>query len=333
MSIDFVNVRTQVGAEAVAGTGVAANRIITAWDDVSFDHKRMNKHARRRGSKYTAKFARGREYTEGKVAGDACFNGIIYHLEGLLPSQAAGTALGASGAFQRIYRPNSTGADARKTFTFENGTDVRCEKYVHGQLTTFGLDIGKDDAKMDSNFFAQKALPGQVITPAATIIPWRGIEADMINVYLDQGFANIGQTLLTDAFGERFSIGEKYKPKFVHQRSLGKGYKEASEIAPDVVFGITSEHGTQSNGWLTLQDSSGMMYLRIDIQGALIGNNGATPVYELIRVDVAGRFDAPADKGDQDGPWAWDWNFLSLDDPTGLGRPFEITIINTLSNL
>jgi hypothetical protein len=189
---------------------------------------------------------------------------------------------------------------------------------------------------MQSSFFAQKPTKNVAMTVGATRILARAVERSMVNVYLTSNFANLGQpaALLDDADSERFSIGEKFKPRWVHKRSTGRGFASRSEVSPEVTAEIVSEYNAQARGWSTNIDAGDLMYLRYDIQGELIGLDGATEVYEQILIDVAGKFEEPQDEGDQEGSWAYRYPFCSLDDPnSALGAPFKITVINKLATL
>lgn len=335
-SRNFVDSRLQLGVEATPGQSVAATRIIDALEEFQFNPKRPVKRGRTRGRKYATRQSRGKEYAEGSLGGGLCFNGILYLVAGLIPV-AAPVGIGASGAFSWAGTPLVTGRDTPKTYTGELGDIDAADRYPFLQLTSLALQLGQDESKMSSNFFANQPTRNVALTAAGVQrVLARDVDRSHVNVYLTSNFAQHGQAaaLLTDADAESFNIGEKFKPRWVHNRATSRGFKSRSEIATEATFGVTSEYSAQARGWSTNLDHDDLMYFMLDIQGEQIGLNGATPVYEQIKIEACGKFDEPKDQGDQDGSWAYEYPFCALDHPDNqLGVPYKITIVNKLSAL
>jgi hypothetical protein len=327
---NYVDIGTQLAAEVTPGTFVGANRILPT---INFDWKpqRQTQRFRAQRSKYDTSMRPGKLWSIAPFNGILDFASIVYPLAGLLP-YAAPVQIGVSGCYTWTFLPNSRGADARKTFSFEYGDDVNVDRYAFGQFASLDIDLTQDGGVIAGNAFARKAVFNQALTAAATKLAERPVDRSMVNVYLDTAFANIGTTQLTDADSEKLSLGEKFKPRWVHDRTLGGNFKDVAEVAPPLTFDLVMEHNAQSRGYLVSMDANDLVYARIDIQGEQIGTSGG-PVYESIQIDIAGKFDQPEPIGDNEGSWAYRHKFCALDDPAGLGRPFKVTVVNSLAGL
>lgn len=334
-SRNIVEQRTQLGVEATQGTSVAANRIIEALTDFSFNQKRPVTRKRTRGRKWYTHQTRGKEWGEGKLGGDLCFNGLLYLCAGILPVPTP-VQIGTSGVYTWVFTPQLVAKDNPKTFTGEIGDDTTGDRYANLQLTALDVKLGQEEATMESPFFAQKPSRNVSMTASPTRIEARAVDRSMVNVYLTNNFSNHGLSaaLLADADSESFHIGEKFKPRWVHDRSTARGFKSRSEIGTEATFDIVSEYNAQARGWSTNQDADDLMYFKLDIQGEQAGLNVATPVYESIAIEAQGKFDESSDEGDNEGSWAYRYPFCALDHATGqLGVPFKITIQSKLSAL
>lgn len=165
---------------------------------------------------------------------------------------------------------------------------------------------------------------------AVTEIPERPVERGQINVYFDDDFGDIGTTLVTDAFEENIQLGEKFKPKFVHNRNY-TSFKEAIEVAPSLVFSFMCEHNAQGRAFLAdAVANDTMKYMRVNAVGLDLSTAQDGSVTELVQFDMAGKFTEPEPVMDalNQGVYAYRYNFVALDDPAGLGRPWEISVQN-----
>lgn len=170
---------------------------------------------------------------------------------------------------------------------------------------------------------------------AVTEIPERPVARGEINCYLDNDYANIGTTLITDAFEEEIQLGEKYKPKFVHNRNF-KSWKDSIEIAPSLVFFFMAEHNGQSRAILADAIANDTVkYMRVNAAGLDLSTAQDGSVTELIQFDLSGKFanPIPVPNATGQGVYGYKYPFVALDDPIGMGRAWQADIINTRSAL
>jgi hypothetical protein len=293
---------------------------------------RQTQRFRAARSKYDTSMRPGKQWSKASYDGVFCFNSIVYPLCGLLPYTAP-VQIGTSGCYTWSLLPNARGADARKTFSFECGDDTAVDRYAFGQFASLMIDLNQDGGTVKGDAFARKAVFNQALTAGATKIGERPLDRSMVNVYLDTTFGALGTTQLTDADAESFSLGEKFKPRWVHDRALGANFKDVAEVAPPLTFDLVTEHNSQSRGYMISMDDNDLVYVRFDVRGEQIGTNAGSPVYESVQIDIAGKFDQPENVGDNEGSWAYRHKFCALDDPAGLGRPFRVTVVNQLATL
>jgi len=325
----LVSIITQLGVEVTPGTAVAANRIIRS---LSFMPKlrRETKPFRPRGYKFATLSTPHKVWGEGNYEGVGCYNGILYVCSGLLPHPTP-TAVGASAAKKWTYIPNTRQEDdTRKTYTFEVGSAVTVDKFAFGQLASMEFSLTQDDVAISGNLFARKPVFNQVQTVSPTEIAARPIQRGQINVYLDTTFGSIGTTKITDAAQETISMGDKWHPTWAHNTS-SSSFRDTVEVAPDLNFSFVTPHNSQSRAYLDALDTNALQYMRIECIGDQISLDGATPVLESVKFDIAGKFTQPDDDEEQD-TYARKFNFQALDD-SSLGGAFKVEVVNLIAAL
>ena len=96
------------------------------------------------------------------------------------------------------------------------------------------------------------------------------------------------------------------------------------------------EHNAQSRAHLLSSLSTdALWYLRIQAKGLDLSTLQDGSVRETIEFDLAGKFMEPEEIMDAvgQGVYAYKYNFVALDDPDGMGRPWRNTVINTRTTL
>lgn len=168
-----------------------------------------------------------------------------------------------------------------------------------------------------------------------TEIAERPVERGQIDVFLDSTYGGIGGTQITDPFEESIQLGEKFKPKFIHNTTY-QSFKDAIEVAPSFVFSFTQEHNSQSRTHLAAAIASDTIwYLRIRAQGLDLSTAQDDSVLEQVQFDCAGKFTEPEEIRDASGSgvYAYRYNFVGLGDSSGMGRPWQADIVNTITAL
>jgi hypothetical protein len=335
MGRPWVDIVSQIGIEVTSGVPVAANRFLPTF---SFNPKlkRETKQFRAQGNKYTTSSVRHRQFSDGSFDGVLDYNSFIYVLNGLLPPVTTPAAItGSTTAKKWAFRPIARGLDNPKTFTIEKGDSTAAEQYAYCQLTSMTAALGQDDMKITGNLFARTLVPGISLTPTPTAIPERPVERGQVNVYVDNAYANIGTTQITDPFEEEIALGEKFKPKFVHNRTY-QSFKDGVEVAPSLVFSFMQEHNSQSRAMLADAIANDTIhYMRWEAKGIDLSTLQDGSVTELVQFDLAGKFTECEEIPDAlgGGVYAYRYHFVALDDPNGMGRPWQADIVNTITTL
>jgi hypothetical protein len=330
------NILTQWGTEVTPGTAVAANRFVTAVD-VMIDMDIENRPRRSRGSNVETSSIRGKKLAKGSYDGILCYNSLPLILNGLLPV-AASQQIGAIEAYRYRYQPPSKQQHAsRKTYTWSVGDDVAREIFAYGQIAGMQCELTQDDSKVTGPVFARFPTLSETAQPAITSeILERAVERDDINIYLSTDLATLwdADSQLLDTDQEMLSIGEKWTPRHVHNRALSS-FKKAVGKPYTLDFSYTTEHESVSRAFLaSLIASNVEVFMGIECQGLLLGNNGGTDVFELIRYTMAGKLTSPEsqrdDEGGNGGVFGKKYNFKGLHSPT-LGTAYEIEVINSIA--
>jgi hypothetical protein len=252
----------------------------------------------------------------------------------VVPVTTPAAVAGSTTAKEWNFLPVSRALDNPKTFTIEVGDASAADRFVYGQLTTFTADLSQDEMKVSGNLIARAQSANISLTASPTIVPERPVERGQVDVFIDPTFGAIGSTKITNCFEENFSLGEKYKAKFIHDSTV-PSFQDTTEVAPTLTFSFTQEHDTQSRARLaSILAADPIQYLRIRCKGIDLSTLQDGSVTELIQIDVAGKFTEPEEVRDvmSMGVYGYKYTFVALDDPT-MGRPFSVKNINTLTTL
>lgn len=320
-----VGIVSQIGFESTPGTPVAANKLLKS---ISFKPtlKQANQKFRPQGFRVPATLARHKNWAEGSFDGVLDYNGLPYILECLFNAATPSTV--ATGAYQRIYVPGVETADStRKTVTIERGDATAADQYGFGQLTSLQMEAGQEDMNVKGNLVAQYPTQNTTLTASPTKIADRLVQRGDINVYLDDTYGARGTTQLLKVSREMLDIPDKYQPAFFHNRAKSS-FTDVVEKDYEPKFDFTMSHDAVSRTLLASILANPEKFLVWEARGNLI--TGST--YELIKIEMAVKFDEPEEIDDQDGVYAYKFN-CALMPNTSLGSYMTITVINTIATL
>ncbi len=125
-----INVKTQVGVESIAGTAVAANKVLQAFDFKTGIKPAITMIAAS-GRKYPASQEENKEWMAGTLTGSMDFNHLPYLLSsawGIITPAAHGASTTAK---DWIGTPPVTGSVTPQTYTFEQGETATRGLRVH----------------------------------------------------------------------------------------------------------------------------------------------------------------------------------------------------------
>lgn len=327
-----VGIISQFSLEATPGAGGAADRYI---ESLNWKFKRTldPKNFRGSGSRVNTIKVQHKKMATGSLSGVLDYNSFPYICEGLFNTQGAGSQIGALTAYQRVYTAGVRTSDGnRKTFAVEIGDATACEDYAFAQLLSLSIEANQDEFTLSSDALARYPEDNQVIAASPTVIAPRPVERDDVNLYMDNSFANLGTTQITEAQAEMFEIPNKFKEAFFHNRSQ-PSFSDVLEIPYEPKFAFESAHNAQSRSLIAELKNNPEKWFRWEAQGALLGNNAGQDVFELIRIDMMCRFDDPEELRAEDQPYAYKYNSEMMPDNAGLTTHLKITTINSIASL
>jgi len=320
---------TQLGVETTEGTAVAANKILRAISLMP-KYEREESGFRPAGHKYETLQTVDKEWAKGNYDGRVCYNAIIYLLSSLIGVPTP-VQIGATAARTWTFTPSTTQGHAGKSYTFEVGDNVKVDKYPGGRISSLHLVAPQAEITVEGELFTRKPSFNQTQTSTPTEIAARPVTRNHIDMFVDPTtFGNIGTTKVTDAMQEELSLGTAFHPLWAHNTSE-TSYRDTVEVAPPFDFSIITPHNSQSRTYLDNLSGAAIQYLRWQAVGAQIADDSGTPVYERIRIDIAGKFAKPEDV-DEDDAFAMKYSFRPLHDAS-LGSAWKVEVINLLTAL
>ena len=158
------------------------------------------------------------------------------------------------------------------------------------------------------------------------------MERNDINVYINDDFATIGTTKISQALSESINLGNKFKEFFVHNTATAE-FADIVEIPYEPTFSFETVHNTQSRSLIAAISSNPYKWIRWQALGASLGTHSAIERFETIQFDMCVKFDTPEKIEDEDGPLGYKYNCTMMPDMAGIGGYMKITSINALTAL
>jgi hypothetical protein len=149
-SVDIVS---QLGVEKVAGTAVAATKVLSALM-LDFSPRLETQFARASGKRYVTTGVKNKGWAEGSYEGIASYNELAAILSGLIG--AASITNPASGAYLWDFDPLSTGNDPSVTFTGRRGDSSAALVAAALQLSTLQLRKSRDEVRVSGSLYAKE---------------------------------------------------------------------------------------------------------------------------------------------------------------------------------
>lgn len=155
-----------------------------------------------------------------------------------------------------------------------------------------------------------------------------------VDIFVDDTFAAIGDTKVTQAYAGDFRIGDKVQPFWALNTDYDS-FQSTVRLAPDVTCSFSTPHNAQSRALYNAVRSNPWKFVRL----LATGNEIDTGVNnETIRADVACKFGNPEKQEDANGVFGYKFNFNSLHNADftsehATGAAYEIEVINSLTAL
>ncbi|MGH9485741.1 MAG: hypothetical protein ACRD1F_11860, partial [Terriglobales bacterium] len=233
--------RVQIGKEAVAGTPVAATaKVMGCTMDHALGSRKIVQPSDDRGSLAESFRSFTSQYDwKDALKGNATFEDILYLLRMALVGGVTPTVVDTS-AYQWLYEPSLTAANAADSCTIEFGDDAQAYQTNYAFATDLQLSGQLDAAIQMEAALAGRDLAAVTFTPALANRTVEDARSEMTVHYSDDSGGTLGTTrLAATVLDWTWKLPKHFVPKHRQDGSLDYlGYGEA-KMAP--VLDVTLE--------------------------------------------------------------------------------------------
>src|ERR1044072_4911098 len=216
----------QVGLETTPGTAVAAGKLLpslmlTSGIDGSFNEIRSS------GFKYPADEVIGKEWSTSKLSGSPTYDEMTYLLSSVLAKVTPSTS--DTSAKTWAITPSSTAEDTIATFTIEQGSPVRANKFAYGIVHELSLKGDREKVEVSGSIMGQLFTDGITLTATPTGVPLVPMFPKEFDVYIDPTSGALGTTKLTRCLAWEIGIRNRFGPLWVVDSSKASWLKHIEQ--------------------------------------------------------------------------------------------------------
>jgi hypothetical protein len=317
----------QLGLETTPGTAVPANKLLpsimlTSGIDGSFVEVRTN------GFKYSTDQVIGKEWSTAKISGMPTYDELTYLLSSALVKVTPATS--DTTARTWTMAPSSSSEDVVATYTVEQGSAVRANKFPYGIVSEFSLKGDRDKIELGGAMIGQLFNDGISLTGSPTAVAQVPVFPKEVDIYFDPTTGGLGTTKFTRVLAWEINIRNRFAPLWVVDSSK-TSWAATVEMPIDAKLKVTMEADAQGMGLLTQMRNSAFTYCRVKATSPTLAG-AATAFYGFswdFALNVAG---TPKEISDKEGVYALDWEFAMVHDGTW-GKAQSMALVNKLTAL
>lgn len=317
----------EIAPEPSPGTETSPSRQLRSltWD---FTPQAEIDELRASGFKHTTMTALNREWTTGSIGGEPDYNEITYLLASVVGNGTA-TANGTD-TWEWEFQPNSDSLDTFQTYSARKGDSNHAEKVSGLIVDGFTLDVTRQDASISGTFLAGRMNDGTAVSGTAAFIDdvQRPILPGHFDIYLDDTYAELGDTQLLRDFRFMFDISGRHTPVWPLDSSQDS-YALTAEGAPTVGATLQMMADGTATGILSQMRTGQTVYVRAQSTG---GTTAAGTVNYALTFDLALQVISAPSASDLDDLYVWEWGFRAVHDED-LGSAYRVTLVNALEEL
>jgi hypothetical protein len=312
----------QIGVEAAAGDGAAADLIINSFT-IEPGAKVAMQQFRPTGQKLDSIIVPGKEWVECKVTGLGSYSELQYLLAGLLGKNQV-TQPSADGAAELWkFILSARDHDDVQTYSFEQGDSLHAHKFAYGLFTDVDVTFSRDSVAIGGQMVAQRLETGITLTASPTTIEERPILPTDVDVYLDTDHATLGTTKLQRTFKSTYSLGG-VRGAVWPLNSDNDSFASHVELAPKATLKLLMEADDEGLAQFATMRAGDSIFIRTQATSAVEAAIGKP--YQL-KLDGSYKIQDVAPFSDEGGVYAIEWTLGSVyDAASGLG--FEATLRN-----
>jgi hypothetical protein len=318
----------QIGLESVAGTAVAAGKLLQA-SEVTLGIKNSTTKFRPGGQKFITVVAPNMEWAEGsyKMA-PPTFDEIVYWLSASHKKVSPST----DGTLPKLWTiaPAYNDADTIATYTVEIGSSVRAHEAPYVIAPEFSMKWSrKNGIEVSGKLLANAITDGITMTSTPTAIATVPMVGNQVDVKLADTMAGLdGASALDRPLSAEYSLADRFGPVWP-LKSAAANWPAHVETPPNATMKLLLEADSAGMGLLTQMRAGSSKYIRVSVTGANI-ESGKPYLCELSAcVKVVGD---PDEFKDEDGLYAIGWNLECAYDSTA-GYAMQWKVRNLLASL
>lgn len=316
----------QVAPEAALGTALAATKKLQTVT-LDFSGEGNVDTFRPSGNKYATFAALGEEWSSARLSGRATYTELAYLLAANVTAPVIVQAGAGPLAWKWTYTPLAGSEDSPKSFTLEQGSAMRAQRYAGLLLPDFGYTLTRKSFELTGRAFAGAIEDNHALTAGCTPLALVPILPKQVKVYADPTAATIGTTKLARCLRVEWANNGRFNPHWVLD-SDSASYVAAVEAEPATSLRLVMQANAVGMGYLTQMRAGDKVFIQIKATGGII--EGAVP-YSFTH-NVCGIISEPFKFQDEEGVWCVAWNFRVADDDT-LTYPYKIEMVNKLAAL
>ncbi|NJL06667.1 MAG: hypothetical protein HC911_17550 [Chloroflexaceae bacterium] len=324
-----IGARIQIGAEAVAGTAVAATRRLRAING-SPEFTQQVDTFKGSGSRAVDVAALNMEMATFGFDGFATYEELPVLLDALIKKHAAPTADGTNGK-RYVYAPSVAATDVPSTYTIEYGSnDGRGTRMAYSFVDALSVNFGRDGIKLSGSFTGRALQDNHTLTTTGiteyTLTP---VLATNLAIYVADTWNNLDVPASRVKMGRvlqgTYSIGSRWAPLTVLDQTTSFATHLENE-QQQYELSLKAGWDAQSMGYLDELRQGKTIFVRIEAIGDAIA--GATPSAYTLQIDSAMKLTGFGKLESNNNLVAIDFKGMLANDPVA-GRFTEITVINT----
>lgn len=326
MAGDKVLQVSQIGLESVAGTQVAANRILHG---ISFGMAREGGGlVPFRPEGYRAPVLTkptNREFTNISLDMVGDYRSLTWVLDSLLYKPTA-SQQGGTAAYSRTYTFDANAVPATgNTYTIERGDSSLASYATHMRFASWGVTHTREDCTFSGTAFAGKRVDGHTLTGSPSEISVQPILGSQGSVYLTSTLAALsGATALTRLVDLEWHFNTAIKPRFSANSDVS--FSETTWLAPEIGGTIKLWKNADSMAIRTEAQAGTRKWLRLKYYGGVI----ASSYHWTLQITTPIEFTEPGDEADEDDALSLTLGFTSVHDAAA-GYAAEIVLMNDVT--
>jgi hypothetical protein len=330
--VTTISRRVQVGAEAVSGTAVPADKRL-ALLNIEPNARVVNQTFRGVGRRFVVGQALNKQWTEAGLSGGMSYNEFPYvgcsALNTVTPVAAAGADTGAHTWTWTIAEAT---AITRKTYTIEVGDAVRASSFAHAGIRDFELGVSREAVEPTGTIVGKALSRGVALTAAPTAIPVVPMVGDEWSIFLDTTSAGIGTTRLTRPFEVRIIFTGLQDPLWTLDSSVTGFATLVDQPEPVYQLRVMAEADAAGDALMAAFEAEATRYVRFLSTGGLVVTGGA--LTHKFQIDAACKVTAVGDYADEQGVWAREYTLDIVEDSAwASGQAMVVTNVNSLAAL